>query len=239
MSTSAAPLILIVGRYADEAKGVRGPAFAAGRGYFEGVQRAGGIPLMLPPITALSLSIPSLLARVDGVVMHGGGDIDPRRYGQQATADQLYGIVHEHDETELAVLREALQRDLPVLAICRGMQVLNVLLGGTLQQDIASPTVGSDDHWHRFHAVELTAGCKIAHALGTDRPERCHSVHHQALDTVADGLQVVGRSADGVIEAVELRSAAWVVATQWHPEDSAATDTQQQGLFDELTRRAT
>jgi putative glutamine amidotransferase len=227
-------LILVVGRYADEATGVRGAAFAAGRGYFHGVQRAGGVPLMLPPITDLEGTIPSLLARVNGVVMHGGGDIDPRRYGQDATAEQLYGIVHEHDEVELAVLREALRRDLPVLAICRGMQVLNVLLGGTLLQDIGSATVGSEDHWHRYHEVGLDAGCRIAKAMGTDQPVRCHSVHHQAVDVVANGLDVVGRSADGVLEAVELRDATWVVGTQWHPEDSAADDPQQQGLFDEL-----
>ena len=81
----SAPLILIVGRLADEAKGVRGAAFAAGRGYFQGVQRAGGIPLMLPPIPDLAVSIPSLLDRVSGIVMHGGGDVDPRRYGQVAS----------------------------------------------------------------------------------------------------------------------------------------------------------
>ena len=234
----AAPLILIVGRFADEAKGVRGAAFAAGRHYFFGAQRAGGIPLMMPPIPDLLVSLQFLLDRVDGIVLHGGGDIDPRRYGQQSSAEQLYGIVEEHDEVELAVVREALDRDMPVLAICRGMQVLNVALGGTLQQHIESPTVGSEDHWFRYHEVVLQPGCLIAKAMGTDVPAQCHSVHHQALDRVAEGLEIVGRSPDGVLEAVELTSARWVVGTQWHPEDSAASDSQQQGLFDELIRQS-
>ena len=234
----SAPLILIVGRLADEAKGVRGAAFAAGRGYFQGVQRAGGIPLMLPPIPDLAVSIPSLLDRVSGIVMHGGGDVDPRRYGQVASAEQLYGIVEEHDEVELTVVREALARDMPLLAICRGMQVLNVALGGTLQQHIESDSVGSEDHWFQFHEVELASGCLAAKAMGTDRPARCHSVHHQALDRVGAGLEIVGHAPDGVLEAVELSSARWVVGTQWHPEDSAVVDAQQQGLFDELIRQS-
>ncbi|HNJ98065.1 MAG TPA: gamma-glutamyl-gamma-aminobutyrate hydrolase family protein, partial [Ilumatobacteraceae bacterium] len=94
----SAPLVLIVGRLADEAKGVRGEPFAAGRRYFEAVARAGGIPLMLPPIPSLAGELDSLIARVDAVVLHGGGDVDPRRYGQEPSAAQLYGIVPEHDE---------------------------------------------------------------------------------------------------------------------------------------------
>jgi putative glutamine amidotransferase len=113
------------------------------------------------------------------------------------------------------------------------MQVLNVLRGGTLVQDI-----GNDDHWKQFTATELDSGSRIAKAMGTDRPERCHCVHHQALDRLGDGLHVVGHHADGLIHAVELDAARWVVGTQWHPEDSADTDPQQQGLFDELIRQA-
>ncbi len=222
----SAPLVLIVGRLADEAKGVRGEPFAAGRRYFEAVARAGGIPLMLPPIPSLAGELDSLIARVDAVVLHGGGDVDPRRYGQEPSAAQLYGIVPEHDEVEFAVVASALSRDLPVLAICRGMQVLNVALGGTLQQDI-----GTESHWFAHHAVELTPGCKLAAALGSTTVLAGHCVHHQALDRVADGLEVVGRSDDDFVHAAELSSAKWVVATQWHPEDTAATDAQQQSLF--------
>ena len=224
---------MIVGRQSDEAQGVRGRPFAAGQTYFRAVERAGGIPLMLPPIPGLVDSIPSLLSRVDAVVFHGGGDIDPRHYGQEATEESLYGIVPEHDSMELAMVAAAIEADKPVLAICRGLQILNVALGGTLVQDI-----GSEDHWHRFTANELEPGSRIAKAMGTDAPAECHCVHHQALDRLGAGLHVVGRHADGIIHAVELPDATWIVGTQWHPEDSAADDPQQQGLFDELIRQA-
>jgi putative glutamine amidotransferase len=228
------PLVVIVGRQSLEAQGVRGEPFAAGQNYFRSVERAGGVPLMLPPIPALIDDIPALLRRIDAVVFHGGGDIDPRRYGQEATEESLYGIVPEHDAMELAMIAAAIEADKPVLAICRGQQILNVALGGTLVQDI-----GSEDHWHQFTTTELDAGSRIAKAMGTETPDKCHCVHHQALDQLGEGLQVVGRHASGIIHAVELDAARWIVGTQWHPEDSAAEDPQQQGLFDELVRQAT
>ncbi len=227
------PHVVIVGRQSDEAQGVRGKPFAAGQTYFRAVERAGGVPLMLPPIPGLVDDIPSLLRRFDAVVFHGGGDIDPRRYGQEATEESLYGIVPEHDAMELAMVAAAIEADKPVLAICRGLQVLNVALGGTLVQDI-----GSEDHWLQYTVNELDAGSRIAKAMGTETPERCHCVHHQALDQLGDGLRVVGRHAGGIVHAVELDDARWIVGTQWHPEDSAADDPQQQGLFDELVRQA-
>jgi putative glutamine amidotransferase len=161
--------------------------------------------------------------------MHGGGDIDPRHYGQEATAEQLYGIVEEHDEVELAVVRAAVELDKPVLAICRGMQVLNVALGGTLVQHI-----GSEAHWFAHTQVTLTEGSRVAKAMGTTTPTACHCVHHQALDALAPGLTVTGSTADGIVHAAELDAARWVVATQWHPEDDAHDDAQQQALFDAL-----
>ena len=224
---------MIVGRQSDDAKGVRGKPFAAGQAYFRAVERAGGVPLMLPPIPGLIDHIPSLLKRVDAVVFHGGGDIDPRRYGQEVTEDSLYGIVPEHDAMELAMVAAAIEADKPVLAICRGLQILNVALGGTLVQDI-----GSEDHWLRYTTVDLDAGSRIAKAMGTETPDRCHCVHHQAVDRLGDGLRVVGHHTGGRVHAVELDGAQWIVGTQWHPEDSAAEDPQQQGLFDELVRQA-
>lgn len=227
-----APLVLIVGRLADDAKGVRGEPYAAGRAYFDAVARAGGIPLMLPPITSLADGADDLLARVDAVVLHGGGDVDPQRYGQAPAADQLYGVVPEHDEVEFAVVAAALARDVPMLAICRGLQVLNVALGGTLLQDIGR------DHWFAPHPVELAAGCRLATAIGSTTLSAGHCVHHQAIDRIGTGLEVVGRSADGVVHACEVGDARWVVATQWHPEDTAADDPEQQALFDALVAHA-
>lgn len=222
-------LVLIVGRLATDAKGVRGDPYAGGRKYFDAVARAGGVPLMLPPIPSLADDLPEVLSRFDAVVLHGGGDVDPRHYGQPATADELYGIVPEHDEVELAVVRAALTLDLPMLAICRGLQVLNVALGGTLQQHI-----GSEAHWFAHHPVHLQADSHLAVAIGSTTAQSCHCVHHQAIDRVADGLRVVGTTADGIVHAAELSSARWVVGTQWHPEDTAAHDAQQQRLFERL-----
>jgi putative glutamine amidotransferase len=229
MADVSSPLVVIVGRLSPEAKGVRGEVFAAGRGYFHGVVRAGGTPVLLPPIPEALDRIGHLLDRADAVVMHGGGDIDPRHYGQELAADEVYGIVPEHDEVELAVAREAIERDLPMLAICRGMQVVNVALGGTLVQHI-----GNERHWMQLHPVDVEADSHMAAAIGTTRFEACHSVHHQALDALGEGLRVVGRAPDGTLEAVEHTSARWLVAPQWHPEDTAATDPQQQALFDTL-----
>jgi putative glutamine amidotransferase len=230
-----APVILIVGRVSPAAENVRGEAFALGQRYPRAVVRADGIPLMLPPIAELDDSrIDDLLGRVDGVLFHGGGDIDPSRYGQQVTAEQVHGIVREHDQVELAVMRAAVARDLPVLGVCRGFQLLNVACGGTLQQDL-----GTDEHWMRYIPVELEPGCRLAKALGTESSQHCHHVHHQALDRLGAGLRIVGRTADGTAEGIELESARWIVATQWHPEDNAVADPQQQGIFNELVRQST
>ena len=225
--------VLIVGRISPESKGVRGASFAAGQTYFRAVERAGGIPLMVPPIPALVDRIGPLLDGIDALVLHGGGDVDPRRYGEEPSAEQLYGIVEEHDEVELAVVEAALRRGVPTLAICRGMQILNVALGGTLVQHI-----GTDDHWFSTHAVDVTAGTRLAKALGTERPLGCHSVHHQSVGALGRGLGLTAVGDDGMPEAVELDGDGWVVAVQWHPEDTAASDAQQQGLFDELVRQA-
>lgn len=228
------PVVLIVGRHLEEARGVRGEPFGAGRRYFHAVDRAGGMPLMLPPMPSLVPDIDRLMGRIDAVVLHGGGDIDPRRYGQEATTEQLYGVVHEHDEVELAVVEAALEQGVPMLAICRGMQVLNVAMGGTLVQDI-----GTEDHWKQWSQVQVDTGSHLAAALGTTTVERCHCVHHQSLDRIADGLRITARTDDGIVHAVELdRRDTWVLATQWHPEDSADADPQQQALFDALLRHA-
>jgi putative glutamine amidotransferase len=226
------PLVLIVGRVSAKASGVRGEAYAAGQRYFHGIARAGGTPVMLPPMISLVTDVKEILRRFDGVVLHGGGDVDPVRYGQDHQTEALYGIVAEHDEVEIAVARAAVEADLPMLAICRGMQVLNVAMGGTLHQDI-----GGGTHSYAHHAVDLAPTSRLAAALGP-RVMAGHCVHHQTIDRVADGLEVVGHSADGLIHAAEVIGSTWVVATQWHPEDTADTDSQQQSLFNALIAQA-
>ncbi len=223
------PLILIPGRIGPAAENVRGDAFAFGQRYARAVVRAGGHAVMIPPITESLASIADLVGRVDAVILHGGGDIDPARYGEEPAAEQLYGIVPEHDALEAAVLEAALNRDIPVLAICRGAQILNVVLGGSLVQDI-----GNEDHWYQHHPVNLDYGSLVADAMGTMRPAECHSVHHQALKSLGRGVAVTGRADDGTIEAIEVAGQRWVVGTQWHPEDTAEHDPVQQSLFNAL-----
>jgi putative glutamine amidotransferase len=171
-------------------------------------------------------------ARCDGLVFLGGGDVCPRTYGEQETT-QLYGVNESLDEFELLVLRQAIALDKPILAICRGHQMLNVALGGTLIQHLDT----THDHRDTMHDVELAEHSHVALAMGTTRPT-VHSFHHQAIKQLSGDLQVVGTHADGTIEAVQHTTASWVVGVQWHPEDTALADSQQQQLFDELVRRA-
>lgn len=224
------PVVLVVGRNIDKAepgKGLRTPGHGAGHRYSESIVRAGGVPLILPPLPELIDGLDALLDRCDGVVLHGGGDIDPRRYGQEKEFDEVYGVDSDHDDVELALASRVVARDVPLLAICRGLQVLNVALGGTLVQHV-------DGHVRTVHGVRLEPGSRTAAAMGTERPSECHSYHHQVLDRVASGLDVVGRADDGLIEAAEVRDARWMIGVQWHPEDSAEVDPVQQRLFASL-----
>ncbi len=223
------PLVAVTGRVAPVAENIRGEAFAAGQRYSRAVARAGAQPVIVPPVVESFDRLAEGLARFDALVLHGGGDVDPARYGERPAAEQLYGIVAEHDELEFRLVAAAIELDLPVLAICRGIQLLNVALGGSLNQDI-----GNEDHWHQHHALNVEPGSTVAKALGTERPQRCHSVHHQSLKLVAPALRVVGWADDGTVEAVELPDARFVVGVQWHPEDTAATDPVQQSIFDAL-----
>lgn len=223
------PLVLIVGRRTEGGRGLRTPGYSSGRLYCDAVARAGGVPLVLPPVSSLIERLDGVLDRVDGVLLHGGVDIDPKRYGQSVVDPNVYGVDRELDDVEFEVLSRAIDRDLPTLAVCRGFQVLNVERGGTLVQHI-------DDDPHRdvFHEVESTAGSRVSRACGTTRPARCHSFHHQAVEQLGAGLVVTGRAPDGVVEAIEMVDRRWVVGVQWHPEDTAVDDPEQQGLFDEL-----
>ena len=230
------PLVALTARYSDTADGWRVPAFAVGRPYCEAVVRAGGVPVVLPPLVDTVDALRESLSRFDAVVLPGGPDIDPDRYGADEHHETLYGVRHEHDEWELAVTRTAIELDLPMLAICRGFQVLNVARGGTLHQHITDDET-TVKHRFELHPVDLDPSSRAASAMGTNRPVG-HSVHHQAIDRLGDGLAVTAHADDGTVEAAELDGARWVVGVQWHPEDTADSDPHQQGLFDELVRQA-
>lgn len=225
------PLIAIPGRRSPEAQGLRTPVVAAGRLYVDAIQRAGGTAVVIPPDDD-EAAIRAAVERCDGMVLLGGGDVDPRNYGQ-TERERLYGVDPFLDSFEINAIRHAVTLDMPVLAICRGHQVLNVALGGSLIQHL--PT--TDVHRDTMHGVAVVAGTRVATAMGTTSP-LVHSFHHQAIDSLAEPLRVVATSDDSTIEAVEHTTARWIVGVQWHPEDTAHEDAANQGLFGGLISAA-
>jgi gamma-glutamyl-gamma-aminobutyrate hydrolase PuuD len=188
------------------------------RAYTDMVVTAGGVPVLLPPSPAAADAV----ARLDAVILSGGPDIGPERYGA-APHPRTGAPRNERDAAEIAVLCRALECGVPVLGVCRGLQVLNVALGGTLVQHLPD-AVGHDGHNPSpgvFGAITVTLDPdgKVGAAAGSSVSVRCH--HHQAIDRLADGLVVTGRAADGTVEAVELAGRDFVVGVQWHPEQDA------------------
>ena len=225
------PIILLPGKLTTNSQGVRGDSFSTGRRYSEAVARAGGVVVQAQPIEQTIKAANELVARFDGVIIQGGGDIDPNRYGQQPRSTSIYGISAEHDDLEIAVIRAAIEQDKPVLAICRGLQILNVALGGTLHQHLADVLDDGESHWDKYHEIKLESTSRVAEAMKTISPKQSHSFHHQAIDKLAPGLVVTGRAPDQTIEAIEHNSKKWIVGVQWHPEDDADTEPDQQNLF--------
>jgi gamma-glutamyl-gamma-aminobutyrate hydrolase PuuD len=180
--------------------------------YPDAVWRAGGVPVLLPPV-------PGAVRAVDGLVLAGGGDVDPALYA--ATPHPLTGgVLPDRDAWEVEILRAALAERVPVLGVCRGMQVLNVVLGGTLHQHLPD-VVAHDEHrpspgTFGDVGVQVLDG-RLRRVLGDRTEVRCH--HHQALDRIGDGLRVVARAGDGTVEAVERDGDGFVVGVQWHPEE--------------------
>jgi putative glutamine amidotransferase len=191
--------------------------------YVAPLQRAGGVAVLLAVDARAPLE---LLDRIDGLLLIGGADVDPGTYG--AVSDPATESTYpERDAFEIALLRSGLERELPVLGICRGMQILNVALGGTLEQDLVA---ADGSHPHRRvrgtfdgndHTVTLVGGSLAARSVGEElHVAHCH--HHQAVLTLGSGLVISGRAEDDVIEAIELADGRWGLGVQWHPE---ANDT--------------
>ncbi len=191
-------------------------------GYSEAVQRSGGVALLLPPDDRVAESPDDLLDILDGLVLAGGSDVDPGSYGA-ALHPETRGTRPERDRFELALVHRALERDLPVLAICRGMQVLNVARGGTLVQHLPE-TVGHEAHRHTpgtftDHEVRLEPGSLVARAARTETVE-AKSHHHQGLDELGDGVVATGWShGDELVEAIEVPGRRFALGVLWHPEE--------------------
>jgi len=186
--------------------------------YVTALAHAGLIPLVLP--TSLDPSHASLaLQAVSGLVLSGGEDVDPALY-HASPHPQLGRIDHTRDVVEAALVRAAVTSRLPILAICRGVQILNVALGGTLHQDLPSECPGPIDHEKGEHDVAVDPGSLLSRTVKRECI-RTNSRHHQALKDIAPVLTVVARAPDGVVEAVELRQpeGQWLIGVQWHPED--------------------
>ena len=206
---------------------IRGlPRVRLNEAYVNAVAASGMIPLIVAP---LDTGFAEILARVDGLVLTGGEDIAPARYG--AARHERTGDPHDaRDRTEIALLAAAREARLPVLAICRGLQVANVALGGTLVQDLPSERPSSTTHDRsdartaRVHEVGIAGGSSLSAAIGA-RTIMVNSSHHQAIDRVAPGLTVTGTAPDGVVEGAEWTGDAdwWMLGVQWHPEELMQT----------------
>jgi putative glutamine amidotransferase len=211
--------------------------------YVQALLASGGVPLILSPLLGASLAGPAL-GGFDGLLLTGGEDIDPSWYGAEPSP-LLSPPSRERDLFELALFAVARQRGLPILGVCRGIQLINVALGGTLVQDIATEQPGALDHRPaglrdtRSHVVRLEPGSRAARAMGATSV-RVNSSHHQAIKQLAPGLVASGRTSDDLIEAVESDSGtSWILAVQWHPEEMHADrQAPEHGLFRALVDEA-
>lgn len=210
--------------------------------YVTALENAGLVPVIIPPLSE-DRAAAGILDMVSGLVLTGGGDVDPARYGETPHA-KIRSVNAARDATESALIREARARRTPVLAICRGIQILNVALGGTLVQDISSECATSIAHDDggprdsRSHEITIERGSRIEAAMGT---ARCtvNSFHHQSVKDVAAGMRITARSPDGVIEGLEsVDEAWWVMGVQWHPEEMTdSPEPWDRGLFNAFARQ--
>jgi putative glutamine amidotransferase len=203
--------------------------------YVRSVEQAGAVPMIVPPSAAGNAV--AILERLDGLLLSGGVDIDPALF-DQTPHPELRRVDRARDDLELALTREAVRRDLPILAICRGIQVLNVALGGTLLQHLPSEVAGSERHdcpeprSRRVHDVDVVPGTLLRRILG-EAMVSVNSFHHQAVGRLGEGLSTSASCPDdGVVEGVEMPDRRFVVGVQWHPETFWDHEDSFQPLFD-------
>jgi putative glutamine amidotransferase len=215
------PKIAIVGRFTEHASAIRSLGVVSARRLLEAVWAAGG-----EPITFLPVENPNWAERLQdirGVLIPGGGDLNPKWYGEEPDTEELYGVDDLQDENDFSIARYAFDNGLPVLAICRGFQLVNVLMGGSLVQHM------DKDHRHFIHSIKID---KDSEGLGLTNPVlECSCFHHQAIKELGKGLEVLARAEEGHVEAFKIEAKAWSYGVQWHPEDNYTTNQQQMDLF--------
>ena len=240
--TSVYPLIGIPSR-SDQTSRSDTPVFAQNRTYVEAVATAGGAPLLIPP-NLEEEALRAVHERLEGLLLAGGVDVHPRHYGE-AVHEKCGKPDEARDRVELMLARWALAEGLPVLGICRGIQVINVAAGGTLYQDIASQSPGSlkHDYWpdhprnHLAHQVTVNGDSQLAAILG-QRRVGVNSMHHQAVKDLAPSFRVVARASDGLIEAIEDHDHPFALGVQWHPEELVEDAPPMRRLFEEFVSAA-
>ena len=241
----ARPLILLTsGRYLLPAERGRMQeiVFGSPRAYFAALERAGAVPVVAP-ISDAGSTLAGALDVADGLLLTGGGDIAPEFLNAEPHP-RIAAVDPGRDRTEFALIAGALERRLPILGVCKGIQTLNLAMGGGLIQHLDDTAPDAVGHWQRSpvpcgtHSIDIVAGTILAALAGGATTLRVNSYHHQALGAVADGLRVCARACDGVIEAVEADLPVPLLAVQFHPEETAPDDPFSQSLFDWLVQQA-
>lgn len=203
--------------------------------YIRTVERGNAIPLILPVSKPIYAS--KIISNIDGLILSGGNDVSPFNYNEEPI-DKLTSIDPSRDDFELALLKEAISNDKPVLCICRGAQMLNILFGGTLYQDTSCNKNFTLQHFQKsdpaipVHKIKTKQDSFINSILGDEIS--VNSIHHQMIKKLGDGLEATATSSDGVIEAIELKDSKFTVGIQWHPEIMAKSNIRMQNIFNEF-----
>ncbi|HEX3270582.1 MAG TPA: gamma-glutamyl-gamma-aminobutyrate hydrolase family protein [Ktedonobacterales bacterium] len=218
------------------------PMYGLGQSYVHAVEMAGGIPLLIPPMGD-DTSLRAIAERLDGILLSGGGDVDPARYGEEPIP-QLGLVEPERDELELALARIAIDDDQPLFGICRGMQALNVAQGGTLYQDISAQqpkAIKHDYHSYegprdlRAHRITVAEGSPLAGIVG-EQGYAVNSFHHQAVKEPGKDIKIIGWAEDGLAEAMLVEDHPFALAVQYHPEELVDSDPAALALFQAFVR---
>ena len=215
----------MLGRFAEHTSATRYAAVVSARALLDSLWLAGAEPITLLPAPGPDgMEWPTRLTGIDGVLLAGGADIDPRLYGATDVHPEVYDVDALQDEADISLATYCLDRAIPTLAVCRGLHVVNVARGGTLVQHMDA------HHRHVVHDVVVT-GDMPGFVAG---PITVSCYHHQCIDRLGEGLEVLGRAEDGTIEALAIKSPGWAFAVQWHPEDTARDDPRQLQLLQAL-----